>query len=254
VAGAALSTVLSQGFAALGSILFAIKVNPYLKLKRSHFKIDKGIIKKSVQVGVPVGLQYAFIAVSILALQSVVNSFGEITMAAYTATTRIEQLIQQPFNSIGAAVATFTGQNMGNGNIKRVQSGLAKSVKLVVIFSVVAYTIFFFTSKTIIGGFISNPESIALGARALRITSLFYVALGLIYVTRGLLNGAGDGAYALVNGLIEVVGRVGFSLILVQIPGVGVWGIWLTTGMTWLITGIAGIVRYRQGKWKNIRL
>ena len=88
-------------------------------------------------------------------------------------------------------------------------------------------------------------------AMAIRITSCMYFPLGMIYITRGLLNGSGDAFYAMVNGIVEVVGRVGFASVLVMIPAFGVMSVWYTTGLTWFITAIASIIRYRQGKWQN---
>ena len=254
VGGAALATVISQAVAMLGSIIFAVKVNPYMHLKKKHFMADKEMIKKSLKIGIPMSIQYSLIAVSIIILQKVVNGFGTVTLAAHTATVRIEQLINQPFNSIGAAMSTFTGQNMGQGNVERVRSSFRKSVKMIVVFSIAACIVFFVGGEWIMRCFISNPEAIAMGAKGLRITSLFYIALGLIYTTRGMLNGAGDSSYALINGMMEMIGRVVFSLVCIRIPGVGVWGLWITTGMTWLITGGSGVWRYLQGKWAKIQI
>ncbi len=76
----------------------------------------------------------------------------------------------------------------------------------------------------------------------------------MIYVARGTLNGAGDAAYAMLVGLVEVIGRVGFAAILVTIPFIGIWGIWYTSGLTWFITGLFSVVRYKQGKWKRMSL
>ena len=254
VAGAAASTVTSQAVAMIGSIVFALRTNKYVQIQKEHMKFHKSIFMQSVKIGIPVGLQNAFISFSIVALQRVVNGFGTTIMAAFTATGRVEQLINQPFNSIGAALSTFTGQNLGMGNHERVKRGVRNSMRIVITFSLFALIVFSFTSEWIVGCFVSNPESIALGAKALRITSLFYIALGTIYVTRGVLNGAGDGGFALFNGVIEVVGRVGFSMLFISIPMIGVWGVWITTGMTWFITGAAGMTRYLKGKWKNIHI
>ena len=252
--GIGIATLIAQAIAMFGSIIFAMRVNPYLILKKEHFAINKKIITKSLQVGIPMGAQYSLIAVSILALQVVVNGFGAITMAAFTATVRIEQLLNQPFNSIGAALSTFTGQNMGQRNIERVRTGLRKSVVIVCGFSVAICVIFFISGEWIVSCFISNPEAIEMGTKALKITSLFYIPLGLIYTTRGLLNGAGDAPAALLNGMMEMIGRIVFSLIFIRIPGIGVWGLWITTGMTWALTASAGLWRYLQGKWAKIQI
>ena len=66
-----------------------------------------------------------------------------------------------------------------------------------------------------------------------------------------MLNGAGDAAFAFVNGLVEMAGRICLAKPLTMIPVVGVWGVWLATALTWFITGIVSVLRYFQGKWKK---
>ena len=72
----------------------------------------------------------------------------------------------------------------------------------------------------------------------------------MIYVARSVLNGAGDAAFSMINGLMEVAGRVGFAVPLTKIPFIGVWGIFLTTGLTWALTGLVSMARYHKGKWE----
>lgn len=251
VAGTASATVISQGFAAVGCAVFSWLKNPYFKLKKEHWKIDKPIIAKCVKVGVPVAAQNTMIAVSLVALQSVINSFGETAVAAYTATSRVEQLIHQPFSSLGAAMSTFAGQNMGANKLDRVKSGYHKSILMVAGFSVFALVVAQFAGRAIMEIFVKDEAVINLGATAIKITACAYFPLGMIYLTRGLLNGTGDAFYSMINGIIEVVGRIGFSTSLAMLPFLGVWSVWVTSGLTWTITAIASIIRYRQGKWKT---
>ena len=68
-------------------------------------------------------------------------------------------------------------------------------------------------------------------------------------MARSVLNGAGDAIYAMINGVMEVAGRVGFALPLTMLPFIGMWGVFLTTGFTWTVTGIVSMLRYKQGKW-----
>ena len=83
-----------------------------------------------------------------------------------------------------------------------------------------------------------------MGGAALRITSLFYVMLGMIYVVRGVLNGLGDSVFALINGIVEVIGRFTVPVLLVGIPAVGLWGIWWSVGIVWSLAGITAVMRY----------
>ncbi|HBF35867.1 MAG TPA: MATE family efflux transporter [Firmicutes bacterium] len=251
VAGTAFATVISQGMAALGCTIFACIHNPYFKLKREHLKVSWPIIHKCIKIGIPVAVQNSMIAVSLVALQSVVNGFGEVAVAAFTATSRVEQLIQQPFNSLGAAMSTFAGQNMGANKLERVRNGYHKSIYIVAAFSLMALLAAQLGGRAIMKIFVDDEAVITLGAKAIKITSCMYFALGMIYITRGLLNGTGDAFYAMINGFVEVIGRVGFSSVLALIPAIGVWSVWATTGLTWLITAVASVIRYKQGKWEN---
>lgn len=251
VAGAAWATVVAQLISSVGSVLFALWKNPYLQLEKRHFTTDSDIIKKSFQIGLPVAGQNALIAFSCVALQSVVNNYGSTVMAAYTATSRVEQLVQQPFGSLGTAVSTFAGQNAGAGKYDRVSTSCKKSTLIVLFFSLLMIAVMFLFGEPIVKLFVNESDVIAIGAKGLRITSLMYFALGMIYVMRGMLNGVGDAAYAMVNGLTEVIGRIGFAYLLMAIPAIGMWGVWYTNGLTWILAGSAGVIRFFQGKWKT---
>lgn len=254
VAGVAIATIVAQLVSALGCIGYAVVKNPYFRLEKENFRVSRSLQSKMLRLGIPFGAQGSLIAFSCVALQSVINRFGSDVIAAFTATSRIEQLVQQPFNSLGTALATFTGQNLGAGNIERVQKGYKRSTMLVILFSLIMSAMMFLWGNHFVGLFVDDAEVIAIGGRAVRITSLFYIPLGMIYIARSLLNGAGDSIFAFISGLAEVVGRIGFSLWLAAIPALGYWAVWYTTGLTWLITGAVCILRYVQGKWKQIVL
>ena len=251
VAGAAWATVIAQFVAAIGSIVFVAKKNPYLHLEKKHFQFDKRIVCQGFQLGFPIAMQNILISISCIALQTVVNGYGTVVMAAFTATSRVEQLVQQPFNSLGTAVSTFAGQNAGAGKFERVSEGCKKSVYIVAVFSLIMIAVMFVFGETIIGLFTSEPEVITLGAKGLHITSLMYIGLGMIYIMRGMLNGVGDANFAMGIGAVEVIGRVGFAYILMMIPSVGMWGVWYTNGLTWMLAGTVSVLRFLQGKWKK---
>ncbi len=250
VAGVGIATIISQLLSGMGSLVFAILKNPYFKIGREHMKAEKFIILQSVRMGVPLAFQSSLIALSCVALQSVVNTFGSVVVAAFTATSRIEQLVQQPYNSLGMAMSTYTGQNIGANKIDRVKKGFLKGMTIMAVFSLIMIPLAQFFGVYIMQLFVNETEVIELGSRALKITSWFYLFLGSIYVARGMLNGAGDATFAFINGLVEVTGRICFAKPLTMISVIGVWGVWLATGLTWFITGVISVLRYLQGKWK----
>ena len=251
VFGAAVATIISQMIAGIGCLLYAARTNPYFRLKREDLLFDPGITVRAVKIGLPLAMQWSLIAVSTTALQRFVNTFGAAAVAAFTATSRIEQLVQQPYGSLSLALSTYAGQNYGANRIDRVRKGFKDGFASVLVFSAVMLLVMQCFSGQIMGMFINESEVIRMGAKALRITSFFYLFLGLIYVTRGIQNGIGDSLFALINGLVEVTCRMILPFAFVLIPGIGVWGIWLTAGSTWLISALFCLIRYFS--WKGNR-
>ena len=251
VFGVAFATIISQALSAVVSLIYSIKKIPYFRLTKEQMKPNFSIIKTSYRLGVPIALQSSMIAVSCVVLQSVVNRFGATVVSAFTITNRIEQLINQPYNSLGTALTTYAGQNIGAGDTARVKLGFKKSIYIVAVFSAIMIPVMFLFGKNIAGLFVKETDVIELGASALRITSVCYFFLGMIYIPRGILNGCGDAAFSMINGLAEVVCRLLFSSVLTRIPKIGYWGIWITTGLTWLCVSIVCLLRYASGKWKQ---
>lgn len=258
VFGVAFATIIAQIVSGVASLVYAYKKVEYFHLKHEQLKPDYHIIKTSFKLSVPIALQNCLIAVSVMVLQGVVNTFGATVMASYTIVMRIEQLIQQPFSSLGAAITTFSGQNMGAGKLDRVKKGFWRGTLFSFIFCVVTLFVFQIWAPQIVRLFVKEPEVIRIGGIGLKITSFFYFPLAMIYVPRAVLNGCGDTNFAMINGLTEVLGRIVFSQILTRIPfivlfgktlPVGYWGIWITTAITWTITGIVCLIRYKSGVW-----
>ena len=251
VFGAAVATIIAQLLAGGSCLIYALKTNPYFKLSREDFQVDRMVITQSVRLGIPLAMQWAMIAVSTTALQRFVNSFGTAAVAANTAVSRIEQLVHQPYGSLGAALATYSGQNYGAGKLDRVKDGLKHGMFMSAIFSLLMLVINQTLGRPIISIFVDDPEVISIGAQALRLTSWFYIFLATIYMTRGILNGVGDALFAFINGVVEMICRIFLPMLIVLIPTVGMWGIWWTTGLSWLISAIFCLLRYFSWRKKT---
>ena len=250
VFGAALATMLSQLLSGAGSLLYAFRSNPYFRVSRPLRAFDREITQSAARLGLPLALQWSLIAISTTALQSVVNSFGATAMAAYTATNRLEQLVQQPFGSMSMALSTYAGQNMGAGKTHRIRDGYSESLLAMMAVAGVMTLMMQLCGESLVSLFVHEPDVIAMGGRALKITSIFYVFLGVIYVTRGVLNGVGDAFFSFINGVVEITGRIGLPLLLLSVTSAGVWSIWITTGATWLLAGSSCVLRYLSWKKK----
>lgn len=254
VVGAGVATAFSQFLSAVTCIFYAYRSNTYFRLKKKNLKLNSYIVEKSLRLGIPVALQNSLIAFSLIVLQAIVNGYGATFTTAFTVISRIETLVQQPFMSLGAAVSTYTGQNLGAGKTDRVVKGFNSSNVMNVIFSAVVLVLFWTFTSPIVSIFGKDAEVLRIASDGLRITSCFYVFLGLIYTTRNVLNGAGDAMFSLFTGIVECIGRVGFAYPLTLIPFLGSYGVFVATGITWMLNGLFSLIRYKRGKWKTINL
>ena len=159
--------------------------------------------------------------------------------------------MQQPFGSMSMALSTYAGQNKGAGKPRRIREGFRDSLLAMLALAGVMTLIMQLFGENLVGFFIHEQDVIALGGMALKITSLFYLFLGIIYVSRGMLNGIGDAVFSIINWIVEIVGRVGLPLILLQVTSAGVFTIWFTAGITWLLSGIACLMRYMSWRRKT---
>lgn len=241
--GAAIATMIAQFIAAACCGIYAYRTNPYFQIKKSDLVFRPDLATKIVKLGVPLSLQYALIAISAMVVQRIVNNYGTVVVAAFTATSRIEQLIHQPYATLSASISTFCGQNYGAARKDRVDAGYRKGLMIMTVITVVMFVVMQIFGGAITSMFVADPEIIALGAKGLKITSFFYIALGLIYVVRGVLTGIGDAFFALFNGVVEVIGRLTIPVFVTSYMGMGSIGVWLATGFVWVLSGSTAWMR-----------
>jgi putative MATE family efflux protein len=249
VFGAALATVLSQLIAAVCCIAYAFKTFPQFKEALGYLKPNKMLLGRLLKVSLPLGFQQSLIFISTAALQRIINGFGTSVIGAFAATSRIELLVEMPFAGLASAIVTYTGQNIGAGKHDRVKQGMKVAAGTAAILSVLLLVLFWTAGNAIMRIFVDDNVIVSFAATGIKITSVFFMAMGMTRIFRGLLSGTGDSMYSLVNGIIEIAGRIGLAAILTHIPKISVWGIWGTTGLTWLIACMFALWRYRSGKW-----
>lgn len=250
VFGVALATVIAQAISATISLIYAFVKIQYFKLNRDEIKPHKHIIMQSFRLGIPLALQSSMIAISMIVLQSVVNSFGNTVMSAYTISSKVDLIISQFYGALSMALTTYAGQNYGAGKLDRVKTGFWSGAIIVTIYNCVMIPLVIIFRRPIVELFVNAEKVIEIGVQAQMITSFAYFALGLIYVPRGVLNGVGDARFSLINGITEVICRVIFSFGLTKITFIGQWGIWGAAAMTWVTVAIVCMLRYFLGKWK----
>ena len=149
------------------------------------------------------------------------------------------------------ALSTYSSQNYGANRKDRIRTGFRDSMLATACLAALMFLVMRLFGNAFVGLFVRETDVIDLGGSALRITSIFYIFLGTIYATRGVLNGIGDALFAFINGIVEIAGRIGLPILLSLIPGVGVWAVWYTAGITWMLAGLSCIFRYTAWQVKE---
>lgn len=249
VAGVAAATVVAQLVSAVLCMVYAFRQIPYFRMAWRYRRPNRHLIGKSLRLGIPVGIQFSLTHISNTIIQRAVNGFGESVITAFTVTSRVETLAQQPLFALATAQATYAAQNTGAGKIDRLKQGLQSTFAIIAAYSAILLALFWFGGKQLMRLFVCDSDVIAIGATGIRISGCFFLAFGIIQMLRNLLNGVGDANYALFSGVVEITGRVVLVMILMSIPRISRWSIWLANGLSWVITSVFTWVRYKRGKW-----
>lgn len=244
VAGAAYATVISQAVSCILCLIYISKKHPILKLKKNDWHIDYRIINKLLKLGIPTALQTSVTAIGVMVIQSTINNFGSTIVAAYTAAAKVEQLATQPGLTFGLAMATYTGQNLGAGNIERIGIGLKKCIKLSMGFCIIGTILVILFGANLTQLFVSGEqyEVIAASKQYLNIVSVFFFVLGLLFIYRNALQGLGNAFVPLLSGALELLMRVGVALTLSNY--IGYTGICLASPIAWIAATILLMVAY----------
>jgi putative MATE family efflux protein len=250
VGGAAWATVISQGLTFVGLAIYLNKTNKIVKIKVLGIGFDSSIFKKSIHIGLPSGLQQSFVGLGNIALMGIVSKFGTVAVAAYTVAGRIDMLAAVPAIAYSAAVATFTGQNIGAQKLDRVNKGFNATLIISSLISLLLGGLIILFRNYIMLAFTTDEEIIKLGTEYLTIVSMFYIVFSVLFVSNGVLRGAGD---TIVPMFITL-----FALWLIRIPMsyilstyFGVSGIWWGIPAGWFFGMILAFYYFKTGKWKK---
>lgn len=234
VAGAAIATVASQGLSGFLCYIYMLKKFDILTLKKEHFKYDRLLVKELMYVSLPMALQYSITAVGVMILQMAVNSFGSTTVAAYTAASKVEQLVVQPGIALGMTMATYSAQNLGARQIERVRLGVRKCTWITLIVNALAGVAVVLFGTYIVQLFIpaENIEALPLSQRYLDTVAVFFPILGLLFLYRFTLQGIGNTVVPMFAGVMELIMR---TLVAFILPGLlGFQGVCFASPFAWI--------------------
>lgn len=223
VASAAAATVIAQVFSAFYCFL-AIRRLTILKLCRSDWTVNGRQLGHLMLLGAPMAFQNVIIAIGGMVIQSVINKFGLLFVAGFTATNKLYGLLEVAATSFGFSMTTYTGQNLGAGKIRRISQGMRSALVMAFITSEIIALVMIFFGKYILMLFISGSPSevdavLDIAYHYLFIMSVPLFILYILHMVRSGIQGMGDTIIPMISGITEMVMRVCVVLILPRFFG-----------------------------------
>lgn len=246
IAGAAIATLIAQMFSGL-FCFWRIRTIEILHLSREDYLLDRVLSVKLLGLGFPMAFQNAIIAIGGMIVQAVVNTFGVIFIAGFTASNKLYGLLEIAATSYGYAVVTYVGQNLGAGKTRRIRSGTRSAVILSVLTSLLIATVMILFGRQILGCFLSGtPDQVAeamhVAYRYLVIMSVCLPVLYILHVVRSSIQGMGNTFLPMLSGIAEFIMRTGSALLLPAL--IGETGLFYAEVLAWLGADIVLVISY----------
>ena len=252
IEGAARATVVSQGIGMCIALAYVNNTHPLLSIKKQDMLFDWKLFKESLKIGLPTSVQQCAIALGLIALLGIVNSFGTNTLTAYGAAGKIDTIITQAILTLSGALAAFCGQNIGAGRLDRVKKGVRLTMYTNIALGLLTFAAVYLFGNEMMRIFTKDIDVVAIGKEYLLIIGGFFIVHGALNVYNGALRGAGDTLFPMITSLI--------CLWLIRIPlayylssWLGRNGIWWAIGISITIGLIVTFVYYKMGFWKRRR-
>ena len=253
VAGAALATVLSQMISAVLPIVVLLRQKED-RLELRKLRIERSLLGRILRIGIPAGLQFVTFDFSNVLIQSGINSFGDTTMAAWTAYGKTDALVWMISGAFGVSITTFVGQNFGAQKYSRIRQGawtcLALSIAMVCALNV---TLLLFRSQ-ILGIYTDNPEVIAVGSMVMLSIMPYEFLFMPIEVFAGTMRGVGNSLMpTLITGSCVCLFRVVWLMTAVR-HWHSLKTLTLSYPLSWALAAAVFLLVYFKGSWLRRRI
>ena len=235
VRSAGIATIISQGISAVLCFNYIRRKTPFLIPTKKHFTWNKKLYADLLGQGISMGLMFSVVSIGTVILQTSINALGSTIISAQTSARRIMVLALLPIIAMNATITTFTSQNFGARQYRRIVEGLRQAMIITITWSIFISIVLFFASpylNELITG--SNDEELIYQASLyLKISSAFYPALSILVILRNALQGLGQKMMPLVSSIIEMLGKILFVIFI--IPSAGYLGVIFVEPILWVV-------------------
>jgi putative MATE family efflux protein len=246
---AAIATTISQAVSAALCLIQLTKRDTVYALSWSKLRIDPAILREVLRYGLPTGVQNSVIGLANVMVQSHINTFTKIGTAACGAYAKIQGFAFLPITSFSMALTTFIGQNLGAKEYDRAKAGARFGIWASMVMAEIIGLILYFFAEPLVGIFIDNPASIAIGVRQSHIESLFFFLLSYSHCLAGIFRGAGKAVVPMFVMLgVWCVFRIAYITVAMMIDHNITWLFWAYP-LTWFISSVIYLLYYLKSDW-----
>lgn len=209
VVGVAMATVISQ-FISAALVLWCMIKDEEMKFSLRGLHCSKEILKRIVRIGIPAGIQGTVFSLSNVVIQSAINSFGKIVVAGNSAAANIEGFVYVAMNSMYQTALTFTGQNYGAGEKKRILRVLFYCQGIVIVVGTLLGNLVVVFGRELLAIYSDTKEVVEAGLVRMQYICRFYALCGVMDVMVGALRGIG---YSIMPMMVSLIGACGLRLL-----------------------------------------
>lgn len=233
IAGAAVATVIAQGVCCIFCLIFILRKVPALVPSRKDFVFEPSLYQELLGQGFSMGFMLSIVSMGTVVLQGAINVLGTSVIAAHTTARKLFNLLSMPTSTISAAVATFTSQNKGANQYRRICQGMFQANLITIAYSLAVTVLIVFAAPALVGLMSGSSDQFLLdtGSLYLYINVPFFIPLGILLNLRSGLQGMGRNIVPLFSSIIELLGKLLFALLL--IPMVGYLGVCFCEPFVW---------------------
>ena len=238
VKGTAIATVIAQGISAILCFFYILKKAPLLIPGKEHLKVQKAIYTDLIGQGLSMALMSALVSSGSVILQYSINSFDTYIIAGHITARKIFGLTIIPLIALGLSSSTFVSQNLGAGKLDRIKKGIRISNLLCIIWGILCTIFIPLLARSLIQAVSgsTSDQLVDFGTKYISFMQPFYAVLGVLFVSRNSLQGLGSKFLPLISSIIELAGKIAFTLVI--IPFLGIWGIIICEPLIWVFMTI----------------
>ena len=259
VPGVALATVIAQAISAVFCFLKLMSMKEHFDMNRASVRLEKAYALRILKLGIPSGITQAIMSMSMMVVQSLTNSMGEMVIAANVIIMRVDGFAMMPNFSFGQAMSVYTGQNVGAGKWDRVQKGVIQGTLISQGFAITIVAVILTLNTHLFALFTKTQALIDLAGQMMNIMAAGYIAIAITQVLGGVMRGCGNTVTPMWISICSTVAlRIPVAYVLAYLsrsaeyPNGHPFSLSASLLVSWVMGMVISVIAFRYGKTRKM--